>query len=133
MILQPIVYDVFSSERVQRYLNVGKKEEEIQLELKHSIVEDTDPRLIVSDKISYDKTKLNLTPLSLYERIIALNLLYGKYVTYIVSGGMGTGKTSTCEFVLHYIEEQLGKDQITIIPVNFNEGFLIKHSRVFCE
>ena len=71
-----------------------------------------------------DRIDESWSDLSEYEKIIASHLLYGFYETYIFSGGMGTGKTSTANHVMNFIRKKYEKSNSAFIEISFDfNGF----------
>ncbi|MDI1256952.1 MAG: hypothetical protein PSV16_12720 [Flavobacterium sp.] len=55
-----------------------------------------------------------------YENIVAHLMLNGKYNNYVIAGGMGTGKTSTCTYITNSIIEARSKKGDFIITLEFD-------------
>lgn len=76
------------------------------------------------NNITKPSTKANIDEewktLSEYEVIIASHLLYGSYDTYIFSGGMGSGKTSTACHVLNFIKNKYSSSESAFINIHFD-------------
>ncbi|WP_282044011.1 P-loop NTPase fold protein [Winogradskyella flava] len=65
----------------------------------------------------------NIGEFSLYENLLASHILYGRMRTLVISGAMGSGKSTTIDFILESLKSSdIGKENI-IIKLDFNKGF----------
>jgi len=55
-----------------------------------------------------------------YENLVAHLMLNGGFDTYVIAGGMGTGKTSACTFIVDLLTSQLGRKGNFIINLRFD-------------
>jgi hypothetical protein len=55
-----------------------------------------------------------------YENLVAHLMLNGGFDTYVIAGGMGTGKTSACGFIVELLTKKLGKKGNFIINIKFD-------------
>lgn len=55
-----------------------------------------------------------------YENLVAHLMLNGNFDTYVVAGGMGTGKTSACEFIVALLKKNLNQKGNFIINLKFD-------------
>lgn len=55
-----------------------------------------------------------------YENLVAHLMLNGGFDTYVIAGGMGTGKTSACGFIVDLLTTKLGKKGNFIINLRFD-------------
>lgn len=58
--------------------------------------------------------------LSTYENILATQLMHGTYNTYIVSGAMGSGKTTTANRVMKSITDRIKARDGFVLTIEFN-------------
>jgi hypothetical protein len=80
--------------------------------------------------------------LSEYERVVFSCLVWGEYPTYVLTGEMGSGKTTTASYIMEMLKRprnsvcehctQAGRNNCTgpiIISIDFNEGFGSSNAR----
>jgi|GEM_PF-5899715 len=128
-ILSSISDEIFQTEKldISGYVKVGEyREEEIS---KYAV-----PEAIGSDEyrnFSTSNDKFNLESeidnsiLSEYEKNIIRLMMYGSYNTYILCGPLGSGKSSTTNYVIDFIKTFICKSQGLFLNINFdfNQGW----------
>lgn len=115
-IMSSIIDDILQTESVGKegYQKVGKYDKD---------------ELIFSsndDSITYSIPNLedmDFKEFSEYENMLASNILWGEFTTYVIAGGMGTGKTSSMNYIFQKIVSQRECPNCIYSYVNFNEGF----------
>lgn len=82
-----------------------------------------------------EKIRFDLSGLGEYERVIFSCIAWGDYPTYVLTGEMGSGKSTTTKLIRTVLERQrletcgiCEKCDPVIITLDFNEGFRIKNT-----
>lgn len=83
-----------------------------------------------------EQIRFDLSGLGEYERVIFSCIAWGDYPTYVLTGEMGSGKSTTTRLIRTILERQrlktcgiCEKCDPVIITLDFNEGFRIKNTQ----
>lgn len=121
--IKSISDEIFQTEQIfpAGYIPIGKYNKEM---IQFAALQDANK--VIDSPINVENFDDTWKSLSDYEKIIASHLLYGFYNTYIFSGSMGSGKTSTATHVLDFIKQRYSSPNSAFIkiPFDFNLGVL---------
>lgn len=125
-VVEPLLEDFFSPASIgeEGYIPVG--EYRTNLADKYSKKSKLQEEVLYSDDPLDRNSIIDENYLKGYEKSLALRLLYGKMLNYVVSGPMGSGKSTTINYILKFIQKsKIGENSI-IIQLDFNENYDIR-------
>lgn len=114
--IAPLISEIFTTESISNsgYVEVGKYRKN---EVIYSPSIDT-----VSESIAPIFNEVEISKLPEYEKLILTNIIFGENKHLVVAGAMGSGKTSTAEFLLSFIKRELFEN-IDCIYIHFNASY----------
>lgn len=121
---QNLIENIFQSEKIleNTYLNCSLKTSDRNYQLPSTNLE------VLNDQFDTESSLTKKIFNGSYERLVSESVLYGKYNTYVLCGAMGSGKSSTKNFIANEIRKDFDS-KIEFLFLDFNEGYTSKNDQ----
>ncbi|MBK9106396.1 MAG: hypothetical protein IPL92_17995 [Saprospiraceae bacterium] len=119
--IDTILEDYFSPDNLkslEEYCPIG----EYKIELAKEYTIESENKKDIYDSVEKIDTS-NFTFFSNYEKMLFTHFFYGNMTTYILSGAMGSGKTTTINYLFHKVLELDTYKETFLIILDFAKGY----------